>query len=260
MKVVRRFNTRALPFNHAQRRRSNFIALQCCMVFVVSLSTLMYRVQGQALGYTTPLPPVEESSGLTPAEEILERAGVEGIEAKLAEIMEGCDVDMYNQLSEEVLEEYTTDNDVCFQVVDDLRRRQFGPPSEWEIFKVTCRGPCFDNYHRVTEVYEAAGCSCGQFEEYQAFLDLVEWERPVPPCLQYNTDHLCKQLQICNDPHLWFRHGCRGCGWEARHEDQWREERDPDFGCGAASMPASMMLPIVAALCVMVAAWYQQMQ
>lgn len=29
-----------------------------------------------------------------------------------------------------------------------------------------------------------------------------------------------QRLQICKDPHHWYRHGCRGCGWEAEHEDQ----------------------------------------
>ena len=87
---------------------------------------------------------------------------------------------------------YTFDNGICFQVVDDLRRRQFGPPSEWEIFKVTCRGPCFTNYHRVKDVYEASGCQCAQFQEYKAFVELVGWERTIPECLQFNTDHLCK--------------------------------------------------------------------
>lgn len=201
---------------------------------------------GQILGYTTPAPPVADSSEPSQAEQILNRAGVEGVAAKLAEIMDGCDVDKYNQLVEENLEEYTFENGVCFQAVDDLRRRQFGPPSEWEIFKVTCHGPCFSNYFRVRDIYNAAGCSCAQFEEYQAFLTLVEYNWTVPTCLKYNTDHLCKSLQICKDPWLWYRHGCRGCGWEAEQEDQWIEERDPDFGCGAASLSVSVVVPVLA--------------
>ena len=104
---------------------------------------------------------------------------------------------------------YTFDNGICFQVVDDLRRRQFGPPSEWEIFKVTCRGPCFTNYHRVKDVYEASGCQCAQFQEYKAFVELVGWERTIPECLQFNTDHLCKVCYrrpppptLCAPPHV----------------------------------------------------------
>ena len=93
---------------------------------------------------------------------------------------------------------YTFDDGVCFQVIDDLRRRQFGPPTDWEIFQVTCQGPCFSNYHRVKAVYEEAGCTCSQFEEYDAFLTLVEWERHVPTCLKYNTDHLCKVRRCVN--------------------------------------------------------------
>lgn len=69
------------------------------------MTTRAQEDAGAILGYTTPDPPVAESTELTPGEEILQRAGVEGVEAKLAEIMSGCDVTLYNQLVEEILSE-----------------------------------------------------------------------------------------------------------------------------------------------------------
>ena len=78
-----------------------------------------------------------------------------------------------------------------------------------------------------------------------------------------------QRLQICKDPYEWYRHGCRGCGWEAAHEDQvrpvmlvvmwqacmltqlraqWVEERDPDFGCGASAIQLPLVLLVSACI------------
>jgi len=59
----------------------------------------------QANDYTTPDPPSnDDATVLTPGEELLNRAGVEGVEAKLAEIAEGCNFTLYNHLLQDNIE------------------------------------------------------------------------------------------------------------------------------------------------------------
>lgn len=86
-----------------------------------SVPLLLSRAaQAQALGYTTPDPPEKDAdTGPTVAEEILNRAGVEGVEARLTEIMEGCDVTLYESLQFSIQEEY-----VRPQAVDWQHRRR----------------------------------------------------------------------------------------------------------------------------------------
>lgn len=111
------------------------------------------------------------------------------------------------------------DEDECEALIRRLKQRQFGPPTPYEIFRVMCFGPCVNLYMRVVDTREAGNCQCG-----------VD---PGVPCYRVNTDILCKELQICEPEWDYWRHTCRGCGWEAANEVEWREDRAPDSDCFA---------------------------
>lgn len=125
----------------------------------------------------------------------------------------GCDLEAHQLAVEANIEAMTADSQECNDLLFKLKQRQFGPPTEWETFNIMCKGPCLKYYFTALEVNAAGGCSCGE--------DDID-------CYQLPVDFLCKLLQVCPDHKLYHRHTCRGCGWEALHEQEWHDDRDPD--------------------------------
>lgn len=134
---------------------------------------------------------------------------------------------------------------LCRQGITNYRYQPWGPPTKWETFLLMCKGACMDYYFHALEVNTAGGCVCKPYAASEKWERFVEREDPM--CFKYPIEMFCEiHGGICETHAYYHRHTCRGCGWEAYNEDQWREERDPDFGCGALSLAASAWVVVIA--------------
>lgn len=108
----------------------------------------------------------------------------------------------------------------CRETVDNLRKQQFGPPTEWEIFNTMCKGECRSYADRLIRIDASSNCRCARVED------------PDYACFTTPTDYLCQLLEICKGFDSYINEYClpSSCGRFAGSEAEWREARS---ACGA---------------------------
>lgn len=156
-----------------------------------------------------------------------------------------CDYDEYLAYHAANKDEAMRAGMECYEAIDALRLRPFGPPTEWERTRVVCYGVCAQYYSMALSINVAGGCSCLTLDESYSWQ--VYRKRDVDTCFVFPQDFMCEISGVCPiSPAYHWRHSCRGCGWEALNEDQWHEERDPDFGCPSSRAGPELTTIVVA--------------
>lgn len=121
----------------------------------------------------------------------------------------------------------------CLNSVQGLTKLQFGPPTEWEIFNVLCKGDCRAYNDRVQRVLTASDCRCRRVLN-------ARYQCPTTP-----TDMLCSEVQFCYDYDTYMRDYCleSSCGRWQTNENDWRTARAQ---CSAAASAPSLLAAVVA--------------
>jgi len=152
-----------------------------------------------------------------------------------------CNYDAYVQAVDFEIGEGLAVREVqCKDSIDNLRKLQFGPPTEWEMFNAICKGECRSYSDRLLRIRSASNCDCARIQDatYQ--------------CFYTATDYLCQLLQICHDFDEYISSYCLAdsCGRFASSEDEWRTARSK---CGVSATAAAMSMGGVFAAAVIAA-------
>lgn len=105
----------------------------------------------------------------------------------------------------------------CVSYLDHLKRLQFGPPSQWEIFNMMCKTACRSYYDRWFRIISQTDCDCTLFNP--------------PSCPASPTDLLCLVTQFCYPWDAYYSNYCApdACGRQANNEDSWRHCKEHPF-------------------------------
>jgi len=120
----------------------------------------------------------------------------------------------------------------CQANVQTLRRLQFGPPTEWEMFTTICKGDCKAYNDRITRVLGLTSCDCSRIAD-------PRYRCPTTP-----TDFLCDVMQICKPYQSYMIEYCSeaACGRFETNENDWRTTRATCSAAAAAASAAAMAL------------------
>jgi hypothetical protein len=146
---------------------------------------------------------------------------------------EVCNYDTYREVYDYEIDEGLYEREeACTAAVDNLRKQQFGPPTQWEIFNAVCKGDCRSYADRISRLAAATDCRCERIVDtkYQ--------------CPNYPTDVLCELVGYCYDWAAYDKAYCQpdSCGRYAKSEDEWRATRS---SCGApAGVATALLLPL----------------
>ena len=121
----------------------------------------------------------------------------------------------------------------CDSAMQELASRRFGPPTEFQIFEATCKGPCQDYADRWFRLREHADppCDCDKLRRQ----DYFTYSCRTP------TDYLCRRTGYCYDFFDYYNDFCKpdSCARFDATEDVWRKSR---LACGAAAGSLSAAL------------------
>ena len=123
----------------------------------------------------------------------------------------------------------------CRAELRQLVQKQFGPPTDWEMYNGMCKTVCSQLTKAVAETNKAGGCTCQPFDQTGVI--------PHTPmtCNRTSADYLCKIVQVCWTQTRWDRLMCTGCGSDQHDESNWRLARAYSY-CGAAGLGPSAAL------------------
>jgi hypothetical protein len=152
-----------------------------------------------------------------------------------------CNYDTYREVYDyEIDEGLYQREEACSAAIDNLRKQQFGPPTQWEIFNAVCKGDCRSYADRIARLAASTDCRCERIVDtkYQ--------------CPNYPTDVLCNLVGYCYDWAAYDKSYCQpdSCARYAKSEDDWRKGR---AACGAPVAIHSIFLTSLSVLFVALA-------
>ena len=154
-----------------------------------------------------------------------------------------CDYNTYSRAyAFEISEGFDTLALDCQANVVALRRLQFGPPTEWEMFTSLCKGDCKAYNDRITRILGLTTCDCSRIAD-------PRYRCPTTP-----TDYLCETMQICKPYAEYMVDYCSesACGRFATNEDDWRTARAE---CSAATAAVGAAAAILAVALASAGSW-----